>query len=126
MTPGSDGVLPDGFVEWECGVVYTVRPELLRRLQPQREYLLNVTVRRRVPADEESVDYARLYHRAAALARARLEIVAGRNGQPLHAWIQAHDGLANRQAGRSVHDQRSSVCAPVSGVRTSPVPESRN
>ena len=90
MTPGSDGVLPDGFVEWECGVVYTVRPELLRRLQPQREYLLNVTVRRRVPADEESVEYTRLYHRAADLARARLEIVAGRNEHPLHSWIQAH------------------------------------
>jgi hypothetical protein len=88
---GSDGALPDGFVPWQRGVVYTVRPELLATLQSGREYHLNVTMRRRVPGGHEFTGYGDLYRRVTEIADARIAGLARRAaGRPLQTWIHAH------------------------------------
>lgn len=89
--PGNDGELPAGFKEWQRGVTYTVRPEMLAPLVPGREYNLLVSVRRTVPKDQEFTAYGDLYHRAAAIA-------SGRAAAGSHAWIKGH-GWASKEFG---------------------------
>jgi hypothetical protein len=88
---GSDGALPDGFVPWQRGVVYTVRPDLLAALQAGREYRLNVTMRRPVHGGHEFTGYGDLYRRVTDVADARIAGLARRAaGRPLQTWILAH------------------------------------
>ena len=83
--PGSDGALPDGFAEWQRGVTYTVRPELLAPLASGRDYRLNVTLRRRHPLDREFTGYDELYQRVSGIAAARVAAVAERKGPGFRA-----------------------------------------
>lgn len=88
---GTDGGLPEGFVQWQRGVTCTVRPELLRPLVPGREYRINVTFRRkRTRVADDFTAYGELYERVRAIANARVREVAARNGASLHTWILAH------------------------------------
>ena len=84
--PGSDGALPADFKEWQLGVTYTVRPEILVPLIPGREYTSVVSVRRKVPKDQEFTAYGDLYHRATAIA-----------SRP-DAWIKDH-AWSNKEFG---------------------------
>jgi hypothetical protein len=89
--PGSDGALPDGFKEWQWGVIYTVQPELLSPLVRAREYRISAVTRRKVVTGEEFTDYEELYRRAAWMASARLaEITCADEGGPLHTWLTSH------------------------------------
>jgi len=90
--PGSDGALPEGFKEWQWGVIYTVRPELLSPLVRGREYRIMAVTRRRVAKtiakDQEFTAYEELYRHAAWAARARMaEVTCADEGEPLHTWI---------------------------------------
>jgi hypothetical protein len=93
--PGSDGVLPDGFKEWQWGVIYTVRPELLPPLVRGREYRTAASTRRRVAKtvakDQEFTAYEELYRRAACMANARIaDLTCADEGEPVHTWITQH------------------------------------
>ena len=91
MRSGSRGSLPAGFVPWQRGVTCTVRPELLAPLGHTREYRLNVTVRRRIPAGCPFAEYETIYRRATDLAGLRLASVAACNtAAPLHHWLMTH------------------------------------
>jgi hypothetical protein len=70
--PGADGTLPEGFNPWRWCLSYTVRPDILAPLAPGREYIIAVSVLRRIPSDEKFEGYASLYDRAAAIAEARV------------------------------------------------------
>jgi hypothetical protein len=88
--PGGDGVLPNGFVEWQRGLTYTVRPEILAPLRLGREYRINATVRRTIMTGI-AVTYDEVYHQAAAIANARIaELRSGEQGDALYTWILAH------------------------------------
>jgi hypothetical protein len=89
--PGSSGALPQGFREWERGVTYTVRPELLAPLADGREYRLNATLRRACTKEGDFTGYAGLYRRASTILDARVAAVARRNeGRRLHTWVLTH------------------------------------
>jgi hypothetical protein len=105
--PGSDGALPDGFKEWQWGVIYTVRPELLSPLKRGREYRIMAVTRRRVGKDEEFTAYKELYRRAAWMAYARIaELTCADDGEPLHTWVISQSwgcfGKAHRFAAAGV------------------------
>ncbi len=108
-TPGgARGALPPSFVPWQRGVTCTVRPELLAPLQENREYRLNVTVRRRVPTGCAYAEYATLYRRATGLAHARLDAVGARNHEvAIHRWVMAHAWFRQHLEGNDF------VCASV-------------
>jgi hypothetical protein len=104
--PGSDGALPEGFKEWQWGVIYTVRPELLSPLARGREYRIAASTRRRVagtvPKDQEFTAYGELYQRAAGMAKARLgDLTCADEGEPLHTWIISHGWLCFGEAQRT-------------------------
>src|SRR4051794_37346087 len=85
--PAADGELPDTSVEWQRGVTYTVRPDLLLPLTAAREYRLTFAIRE-MRAATGVPDYRRLYREARALADGRIEeLRAGRNGARLHHWV---------------------------------------
>jgi hypothetical protein len=91
---GSDGALPDGFKEWQWGVIYTVRPELLSPLKREREYRIMASTRRRIGKDQEFTAYEELYRRAAWMANARIaDLTCANEGEPLHTWIMSHGWL---------------------------------
>ena len=93
--PGSDGALPSGFAQWQCGLTYTVRPQMLRPLLRGREYRINFSVRRKCTRNEEFRAYGDLYGRAVAIARARIaELTCADDGEPIHTWIRAHGWFA--------------------------------
>src|SRR6185295_5233015 len=88
---GSDGSLPDGFQEWQWGVTYTVRPELLAPLLCGREYRLITAVRRKIPKGKDFTGYGQLYQRAKAIATARIaELQCPAEAEPLHSWVFCH------------------------------------
>jgi hypothetical protein len=84
--PGSDGALPEGFKEWQWGVVYTVRGEMRAPLVRGQEYSTMAMARRRIPRDQPFTAYAGLYQRAAAIVAARAADWA-RSGSDLRTWI---------------------------------------
>jgi hypothetical protein len=105
--PGNDGTLPEGFKEWQWGVIYTVRPELLAPLVRGREYRIVASTRRRVAKDEDFGAYGELYQRAAWAARARVaDATCADEGEPLHSWAVSHSwgcyGEAHRFAAAGV------------------------
>lgn len=84
--PGSEGALPPGIAEWQWGVTYTVRPELLAPLVPGRQYRINANVRRRVTQGQEFTAYAELYRRASSIISAR----AAEFAPTVHKWVMMH------------------------------------
>ena len=97
--PGSDGALPSGFIEWQRGVTYTVRPEMLFPLVCGREYRLTASVRRKTAKGEPFTAYADLYQRASAIADARIaELICADEAAALHRWIVWH-GWRSLEAG---------------------------
>src|SRR4051794_3179799 len=85
--PADDGELPDTYVEWQRGVTYTVRPDLLLPLTAAREYRLTVAVREKRAATGVP-DYRELYQEARALADARIEeLRAGHDGSRIDHWV---------------------------------------
>jgi len=84
--PGSDGALPEGFKEWQWGVVYTVHGEMRAPLVRGREYSTMAMARRRIAKDQPFTAYAELYQRAAAIVAARAAGWA-RSGSDLRTWI---------------------------------------
>ena len=93
--PGSEGTLPDGFIEWQRGVTCTVRPEMLKSLRPDEEYYLLSAVSRRIEKGQSFTDYEPLYRKAIANARSRIrEFRCEEPGRRLHTWIAAHAWMA--------------------------------
>src|SRR5438128_5211426 len=89
--PGNDGALPSGFTDWQRGVTYTVRPEMLSPLRCSQEYRITASVRRKTPKGEEFTAYGDLYRRASAIANARIaELTCPDEGTPLHTWVLCH------------------------------------
>ena len=89
--PGSEGVLPDGFIPWRWSVSYTVRPEVLSTLVCGEEYSIGASVLRNRPDDETFTGYSDLYERASVIVRARAAELRCNNGCPsLHTRIVAH------------------------------------
>ena len=88
--PGSDGALPSGFTDWQWGVTYTVRPEILSPLISSHEYRMIATVRRKIAKGEEFTAYGDLYQRATAIANARISELTYPEDEPLYTWIQCH------------------------------------
>ena len=64
-------IVEAGFADWQQGVTYTVRPEILSPLVRGREYRITAGVRRKIASGEEFTAYADLYWRASAIAKAR-------------------------------------------------------
>jgi hypothetical protein len=109
--PGSDGSLPDGFKEWQWGVIYTVRPQLLSPLVRGREYRIAASTRRRVAQDEEFTGYKELYRHAARMASTRLaDLSCADEGEPLHSWVVSQGWLCFGEA------QRTAVAGVALGV----------
>ena len=99
--------MPDGFKEWQWGVIYTVRPELSAPLMRGREYRIAASVRRGVVKDQDFSAYGELYQRAAWMASARIaDLTCADEGEPLHTWTMQHGwgcfGEAFRFAAASV------------------------
>ena len=87
--PGDDGALPDGFIEWQRGLTYTVHPVILEPLRQGHHYRINATVRRTI-AKGETFTYDEVYERATAIANARIaELQCASERAPLHTWILA-------------------------------------
>jgi hypothetical protein len=83
---GSDGALPDGFKEWQWGVVYTIRAEMHAPLVRGKEYSSMAMARRRISKDRPFTAYAELYQRAAAIVAARVADWT-LSGSDLRTWI---------------------------------------
>jgi hypothetical protein len=83
--------LPDGYEEWQRGVSYTVRPEMLQPLQRGEKYYMYAGVWRGVAQGEEFTDYEGLHRKTMAIVAERLkELTCRTRGAPLHHWVTAH------------------------------------
>jgi hypothetical protein len=89
--PSSDGVLPPGFMEWEWGVSYTVRPPGGHPLSRGREYVITVSVRRMLPDHLPFQTFGPMYRRALRIVTARGDELEAEVGHPpLHRRIVSH------------------------------------
>jgi hypothetical protein len=89
--PGSAGTLPEGFVEWQRGVNYTVHPDMLGSLEAGKEYHFYSAVSRRIRKGATFTGYEGLYRKAMAIGRARIrEFRCKEPRLRLHTWIAAH------------------------------------
>jgi hypothetical protein len=141
--PGSDGTLPDGFKEWQWGVVYTAGPETRSPLERGREYQILVMTRRRIAKEDDFTAYAELYQRVSQIASTRVaDLSCGDSGMPPKSWIAGHSwgcfGEANRMAFAGVRvgilylnegqtpPQGVSAPAPAELAAPGPMPEISN
>jgi hypothetical protein len=89
--PGSEGQLPDGFVEWQNGATHTVWPEMLEPLRRGQEYYMYAGVWGRVPKYGEFTGYGTLYRKAKTIVATRMkEFTCGSRGAGLHNWVAGH------------------------------------
>lgn len=102
LQPGGDGELPTGFVEWQRGLTYTVRPEILAPLCRGREYRINATVRRKI-AKGVAFTYDDVYARASAIVNARIaELGVADQDDPPHTWILAQAWFCHELASENL------------------------
>jgi hypothetical protein len=87
--PGADGALPDGFVEFQCGLIYSVDPRILSPLVRGQRYRIFASARQKV-AKKDVESYGPFYRRAKALLDVRLTELQGENGDPVRAWVESH------------------------------------
>jgi hypothetical protein len=110
---GEYGELPQGFQEWQRGLTYTVRPDLLWPIRLKGEVRLNVTVRHVAPRPGTPPSFAELYDRATTVMAGRIgalrcddmTAVAG-------SWIVAHAWFVNELGAKSVYS--ASITSAVS------------
>lgn len=102
LHPGGDGALPTGFVEWQRGLTYTVRPEILAPLCRGQEYRINATVRRKI-AKGVPFTYDDVYERASAIVNARIaELDVAEKDDPPHTWILAQAWFCHELASQNL------------------------
>ena len=87
---GADGNLPNGFVEFQRGVIYTVHPRMFAALEPGEEYRVLATTRRKRPDGEPLDSYEPFYRRVRSLLDRRVNELQRQTSAPLHTWIAAH------------------------------------
>jgi len=110
---GERGELPVDFQEWQRGVTYTVRPELLRPIPPTRELRLNVTTRYVAPKGGSAPSFAEMYDRVATIMDSRIAALRCDDTTALTcAWILAQAWFVNDLGDKSVYS--ASITSAVS------------
>jgi hypothetical protein len=110
---GADGELPPDFQEWQRGLTYTVRPELLWPIPSTRETRVNVTCRFVASRSAPPPSFADLYERATTIMDARIgQVRCADTTTVARAWILAQAWFVNELGDRSVYSASitSGVC----------------
>jgi hypothetical protein len=110
---GEYGELPQGFREWQRGLTYTVRPDLLGPIRARREVRLNVTVRHVAPRPGTPLPFAELYDRATMVMERRIGALRCEDATAFaRSWIVAHAWFVNELGAKSVYS--ASITSAVS------------
>ena len=90
LAPSCLGVLPEGFQEWNRGLTYTLRPEILTP-ETGRVYRFNVNVRWPIHDHSGIVSYRDIYSHAARIGEARLtELREAHAAASTQIWLAIH------------------------------------
>lgn len=115
--PGSDGLLPSDFVEFQRGIICSVHPRILAPLVPGQTYTILVSSRIRVAAGERVTSYAPWYRRARSLVRARSAELRCAAGGALETRIVSHGWFGMEITGGSLVGAAvtAAVACPIDG-----------